>query len=131
MRSVYESDPCGLQLDRDIRALGHDCDMIAVSSIARSIEDRRLKDDRRDAASLLDAVAAPSGKCGAVWVSSEEAEAERGLARAYFEMVSAAKRLKLQFSGMLLRHGYVWNERTPAATFGAPGRGSTSNGRAP
>lgn len=114
MRFVYESGPCGFQLARDIRALGHDCDMIAVSSIARSVDDKRLKDDRRDAASLLGAVTAPGSKCRAVWVPSEEAEAARDLVRAYFDMVAATKRLKPQFSGMLLRHGCVWNERTPA-----------------
>ena len=81
--------------------------MIAVSSIARSIDDKRLKDDRRDAASLLGAVTAPGSKCRAVWVPSEEAEAARDLVRAYFDMIAATKRLKLQFSGMLPRHGYV------------------------
>ena len=61
MRFVYKSGPCGFQLARDIRALGHDCDMIAVSSIARIADDKRLKDDRRDGASLLGAVTAPGG----------------------------------------------------------------------
>lgn len=68
MRFVYESGPCGFQLARDIRALGHDCDMIAVSSIARSVDDKRLKDDRRDAASLLGAVTAPGSK--SFWLSA-------------------------------------------------------------
>lgn len=41
--------------------------------------------------------------------------AERGgrsradLVRVDFDMIAATKRLMLQFSGMLLRHGYVWN----------------------
>ena len=68
MRFVYESGLCGFQLARDIRALGHDCDMIAVSSIARSVDDKRLKDDRRDEASLLGAVTAPGSK--SFWLSA-------------------------------------------------------------
>jgi len=93
--------------------MGIDCDIIAVTSIPRSTEDKRLKDDRRDAQSLLEAVTAPSSKCKAVHIPSEESEAARDLCRAYYDMVLATKRLKMQFSAMLLRHGFVWNERTP------------------
>lgn len=113
-RFVYESGPCGFQLARDLRAMGHACDVIAVTSIPKSSDDRRLKDDRRDAASLLDAVTSPNSKCRSVWVPSEESEAARDLVRAYYDLVLATKRLKMQFSGMLLRHGVVWNSRTPA-----------------
>ena len=113
LRFVYESGPCGFQLAREIRAMGIDCDIIAVTSIPRSTEDKRLKDDRRDAQSLLEAVTAPSSKCKAVHIPSEESEAARDLCRAYYDMVLATKRLKMQFSAMLLRHGFVWNERTP------------------
>ena len=112
LRFVYESGPCGFQLARDIRAMGVDCDVIAVSSIPRSPEDRRLKDDRRDARLLLDAVTAPAGKCRRVYVPSEEAEAARDLCRAHADMVASTGRLKLQTTAILLRHGYVWNERT-------------------
>ena len=42
--------------------------MIAVSSIARSVDDKRLKDDRRDEASLLGAVTAPGSK--SFWLSA-------------------------------------------------------------
>ena len=113
IRFVYESGPCGFQLAREIRAMGIDCDVIAVTSIPRSAEAKRTKDDRRDAQSLLEAVTAPNSRCGAVHMPSEESEAARDLCRAYYDMVLATKRLKMQFSAMLLRHGFVWNERTP------------------
>ena len=113
LRFVYESGPCGFQLAREIRAMGIDCDIIAVTTIPRSTEARRLKDDRKDAQSLLEAVMAPGSKCRTVYVPSGESEAARDLCRAYYDMVLATKRLKMQFSAMLLRHGFVWNERTP------------------
>lgn len=119
MRFAYESGPCGFQLARDIRALGHDCDVIAVSSIPRSAEAKRMKDDRNDADSLLEALINPKSKCKAVWVPSEEAEAARDLVRAYYDAVQATKVLKMQTSAMLLRHGFVWNERTPAGNLRA------------
>ena len=119
MRFVYESGPCGFQLARDIRELGHDCDVIAITSVPRSAKDKTFKDDRRDAEVLLDAVTAPKSKCRAVWLPSTECEAARDLVRAYYDMVAATKRLKLQVSGMLLRHGIVWKERTPAGNLRA------------
>lgn len=114
VRFAYESGPCGFQLARDLRAAGHDCDVIAVSSIPRSAADRRFKDDRRDARSLLEALVSPSGRCRAVHVPSPDAEAARDLVRAYHDAVASATRLKLQTSAMLLRHGRVWDERTPS-----------------
>ena len=113
-RFVYESGPCGFQLARDLLALGQRCDVIAVTSIPRSTSDKQRKDDRRDAESLLSAVTAQSSKCRAVYIPSEEAEAARDLVRTYYDLVLAMKRLKMQFSAMLLRHGHVWDERTAA-----------------
>lgn len=112
-RFVYESGPCGFQLARDLRAMGLDCDVIAVSTIPRSADDRSLKDDGRDARALLDAVLSPGSRCRAVWLPSEEAEGARDAVRAYFDQSRAARALKQQTSGMLLRHGLVWNERCP------------------
>ena len=89
------------QLAREIRAMGIDCDIIAVTSIPRSTEDKRLKDDRRDAQSLLKAVTAPSCKCRAVYIPSGESEVTRDLCRAYYDMVLATKRLKTRFSAIV------------------------------
>ena len=44
---------------------GRACDMIAVSSIPKSADDRAPKDDRRDARSLLEAVTSPTSRCRA------------------------------------------------------------------
>lgn len=116
LRFAYESGPCGYQLARDIRSAGCCCDVIAVKSIPRSVDVRRVKDDKRDAQSLLEAVLAPNSSRRTVYLPSEEAEAARDLCRAHYDMVAATKRLKMQTSGMLLRHGYVWNERTSSGS---------------
>ncbi|MCL2757538.1 MAG: hypothetical protein FWD43_05620, partial [Coriobacteriia bacterium] len=62
-RFAYESGPCGFQLAREIRALGHDCEIIAVTSIARSEEDKCFKDDSRDAGRLLAELTSIYPKC--------------------------------------------------------------------
>lgn len=112
LRFVYESGPCGFSLARDLRSLGHDCDIIAVSSIPKSTRSKAFKDDRGDAAALLSAVIAPKSECRAVFVPSVECEAAREMVRSYHDMISILKSLKARFSGMLLRHGVVWNRRT-------------------
>ena len=109
---AYESGPCGFSLQRELAALGHDCDVIAVTSIARDGKDKLLKDDRRDADRLLAEMTNPASKIRAVWVPGEGVEALRDLTRAYYDAVAASKRSKLQTSAFLLRHGHVWNERT-------------------
>ena len=131
VRFVYESGPCGFQLARDLRGAGLDCDVIAVSSIPRSASDRAFKDDRRDARALLEAVVAPSSRCRAVYVPSEEAEAARDMVRAHQDASAATRRLKKQLSAMLLRHGHVWDERTASGPSGRPGRETTSPGSGP
>ena len=109
---AYESGPCGFSLQREFVALGHDCDVIAVTSIARDGKDKLLKDDRRDADRLLAEMTNPASKARAVWVPDEPTEALRDITRAYYDAVAAAKRSKLQTSAFLLRRGHVWNERT-------------------
>lgn len=110
---AYESGPCGFQLQRDFKNLGHSCDMIAVSSIPRSPEDKYLKDDRRDAKRLLSEITKIDGKAKTVYVPSTRYEALRDLTRARYDAVKAAKRSKQLVSSLLTRYGYTWNEKTP------------------
>jgi len=112
IRFAYESGPCGYYLARDIHALGHDCDIIAVSSIPRSNEDKYLKDDNRDATRLLSELVSIHSTCKPIWIPEEKSEADRDLVRTYCDVLFASKATKQQLSGFLLRHGYVWNERT-------------------
>ena len=109
---AYESGPCGFSLQRELAALGHDCEVIAVTSIARDGKDKLLKDDRRDADRLLAEMTNPASKARAVWVPDGATEALRDLTRAYHDALDASKRSRLQASSFLLRRGHVWNERT-------------------
>lgn len=120
--AAYESGCTGFYLCRELRSLGIDCDVVAVSSIARSVDDRRRKDDKRDAKRLLQELLIPDSSLSKVWLPDEECECMRDLARTYHDLVVAQIRLKQQTSALLLRHGYIWNERTltgkPKATWG-------------
>jgi transposase len=50
---VYEAEPCGCGLVRDLRARGYACEVIAPSKIPRRAGDR-VKTDRRDAVRLAE-----------------------------------------------------------------------------
>lgn len=109
---AYESGPCGFQLCRDIRALDHSCDVIAVTSIPRSPEDKYLKDDKRDAQRLLSEMTKVDSKLKTVYVPTTRIESLRDLTRARYDAMAISRRSRQLVSSMLTRYGYVWNERT-------------------
>ena len=109
---AYESGPCGFQLCRDIRGLGHSCDVIAVSSIPRSPEDKYHKDDRRDAQRLLSEMTKIDSKLKTVYVPTTRIESLRDLTRARYDAMVISRRSRQLVSSMLTRYGHVWNERT-------------------
>lgn len=63
-RAVCESGPTGFALCRELRALGAGCIVGAVSKMQRPAADRRVKNDRRDAAFLAGLPAAPQRRRG-------------------------------------------------------------------
>ena len=109
---AYESGCTGVHLARDLRTLGYDCDVIAVSTLARSPKDRKAKCDRHDAKVILREVLNPLATYSTVWVPDAPTEAERDLARAYRDAADACKRAKQKLTSFLLCRGHVWNERT-------------------
>lgn len=110
-RAVYESGVTGFHLCRELRALGVDCVIGAVSKMLRPAADRRVKTDRRDAEFLAKQLAVHEVR--EVHVPDEECEAARDLSRALADArdeVAAAKQLLSKF---LLRHGHCYPNRTP------------------
>lgn len=109
---AYESGCTGFHLCRELRALGADCDVIAVTTLARSVKDQQNKNDRVDARAILREIVSPMPEYSVVWVPDEETEAARMLARAYDAAVVDLKRKKQRLIAFLLVMGYTWNERT-------------------
>jgi transposase len=79
LRFCYEAGPCGYGLHRQIKALGHECVVVAPSLIPMKAGDR-IKTDRRDAAMLAKLHCA--GELTAVWIPDAAHEAMRDLIRA-------------------------------------------------
>jgi transposase len=104
---VYEAGPSGYGWVRYLRSQGWDCDVIAPSHIKRSVADRRIKTDRRDA--LLLAKESRAGNLVSILVPDTRDEAIRDLARTRADAVSARLRARLQLQAMLLRQGRNYN----------------------
>lgn len=111
--AAYESGCTAFGLCRGLRGLGIDCDVIAVTTLAKSGKQRIQKCDKLDARAILSAMMNPMSEHTCVWCPDVEAEGARDLARAADEAVQSLKRSKQKMLALLLRHGFVWNEKTP------------------
>lgn len=105
----YEAGPTGYGLYRQIKQLGHDCQVVAPSLIPRKPGDR-VKTNRRDALSLARQLRA--GDLTAVWVPDARHEAMRELTRARWATVRDLRSKRQQVSSLLLRLGRHYPRQT-------------------
>lgn len=105
----YEAGPCGYGVYHQLRALGHDCTVVAPSLIPRK-PGERIKTDRRDAIKL--ARLHRSGDLTSVWVPDKEQEAVRDLVRCREDIKRAQQRARQRLGAFLLRHGRIYPGRS-------------------
>lgn len=110
-KCVYESGVTGFHLVRELRSMGIDCVVGAVSKMVKPPADKRRKNDRADAEFLARQLLAHSIK--EVFVPDEETEGARCLSRALEDARDDLVRAKHRLTHLLIRWGHVWNERTP------------------
>jgi transposase len=104
----YEAGPTGYGLYRQVRALGHDCMVVAPSLIPRK-PGERVKTNRRDAVTLARLLRA--GELTAVWVPDAIHEAVRDLVRAREAASADLRKKRQQLHSFLLRHGRIFTGR--------------------
>jgi transposase len=95
----YEAGPTGYGLYRQIRALGHECHVVAPSMVPVR-PGGHIKTDRRDATTL--AALYRAGELTAIWVPDEAHEAMRDLVRARHAAMEAVRRARQQLLSFLL-----------------------------
>jgi len=105
----YEAGPCGYGVLRQIKGLGHQCDVVAPSLIPRKPGDR-VKTDRRDATML--ARLHRAGELTAVWAPDADHEAMRDLIRLRGVVRQVVTRARQHLQGFLLRHGRTHGQGT-------------------
>lgn len=108
---VYESGVTGFHLVRELRSMGVDCVVGAVSKMAKPPAEARRKNDRNDAEFLARQLLAHNVR--EVFVPDEETEGARCLSRAHEDARDDLVRAKHRLTHLLIRWGHVWDERTP------------------
>jgi transposase len=106
----YEAGPCGYVLQRQIKALGSDCIVVAPSLIPVK-PGERIKTDRRDARKLAQLLRA--GLLTEVRPPTVQEEAVRDLVRCREDVLEDLGRCRHRLTKMLLRRGYVWRTGRP------------------
>src|SRR5512147_1143431 len=104
----YEAGPTGYGLYHQVRALGHDCTVVAPSLIPRK-PGERVKTNRRDA---VTARLFRAGELTPVWVPDAVHEAVRDLVRAREAAAQDFRKKRQQLLSFLLRHGRIFSGRT-------------------
>lgn len=107
-KAVYESGVTGFYLVRELRALGVDCIVGAVSKMQKPCADKRKKNDRTDAEFLAQLLSMQN--IIEVFVLDEECEAMRDIARVLEDVREDLIRAKQRLTKFLLRHGYLFDE---------------------
>ena len=105
---AYEAGPCGYGLQRQLRAAGLECQVIAPSLIPRKPGDR-IKTDRRDARRLAELL--EGGLLTEVQAPTPQAEAVRDLCRAREDAKEDQTRARHRLGKFLLRRGLHWGRK--------------------
>lgn len=108
-RACYESGPTGFHMARELRALGLDCAVAAVSRMQRPAADARRKNDRRDAEFIARMLA--THNIVEVPLPDVAVEAARDLDRALDDATRELRRSRQRLNMFLIRLGHVWDER--------------------
>lgn len=108
-RACYESGPTGFHMARELRALGLDCAVAAVSKMQRPAADARRKNDRRDAEFIARMLA--THNIVEVPLPDAAVEAARDLDRALDDATVEYRRARQRLNMFLIRLGHVWDER--------------------
>ena len=108
-RACYESGPTSFHMARELRALGLDCAVAAVSKMQRPAADARRKNDRRDAEFIARMLA--THNIVEVPLPDMAVEAARDLDRALDDATRELRRSRQRLNMFLIRLGHVWDER--------------------
>ena len=105
----YKAGVCGFVLQRRLEKRGCVCQVIAPSLVLPK-PGERVKTDRRDAKKLLRLFA--GGQLTQVYAPDGAQEADRELTRCRECTPIDRKRPRQRLNGLLVRHGYIYQEGT-------------------
>jgi transposase len=106
---VYEAGPCGFGIYRGLIGRGHECWVVAPSTVPRRVRDR-IKTDRRDSVKL--AGLARAGELTPIYVPAVADEAMRDLVRAREDAVVMQRQARQRLTALLLRNDVRYAGKT-------------------
>jgi transposase len=104
----YEASSCGFILRDEAWAAGIECKVLAPTKMEKSVEQRKNKNDDRDADDVLEKLRAhvlAGNKLPTVWVPDLQTRDDREVLRTRLELSEKQTQVKAQIQMLLKRHG--------------------------
>jgi len=108
IRMAYEASACGFVLADEARAQGIECEVLAPTKMEKSIDQRKQKNDDRDADDVVEKLRGhvlAGNRLPTVWVPDPQTRDDRELIRTRLELGEKQTKLKAQVQMLLKRYG--------------------------
>jgi len=105
---AYEASSCGFILCDEAEAQGIRCFVLAPTKLEKSVEQRKHKNDDRDADDVLEKLRGhvlAGNRLPTVWIPGRQIRDDRELVRARVEVGEKQARVKTQIQMLVKRHG--------------------------
>lgn len=105
---AYEASSCGFVLCDEAEAAGITCWVLAPTKMEKSVEQRKHKNDDRDAEDVLEKLRAhvlAGNRLPTVWIPDRQTRDDRELIRARLDLTEKQTQTKTQIQMLLKRHG--------------------------
>jgi transposase len=105
---AYEASSCGFVLFDEARAAGIDCKVLAPTKMEKSVQQKKNKNDDRDADDVLEKLRAhvlAGNRLPTVWIPNSEIRDDREVVRARLAVRDRQTQVKAQIQMLLKRHG--------------------------
>jgi transposase len=108
IRMAYEASACGFVLADEAQAEGIDCVVLAPTKMEKSVEQRKQKNDDRDAQDVIEKLRGhvlAGNRLPTVWIPDQQTRDDRELMRSRMELSDKQTKLKSQIQMLLKRYG--------------------------
>jgi len=105
---AYEASACGFVLSDEAEAMRVQCWVLAPTKMEKSVEQRKQKNDDRDADDLVEKLRGhvlAGNRLPTVWVPDNQTRDDRELIRTRLELAEKQTQVKAQVQMLLKRHG--------------------------
>ena len=105
---AYEASSCGFVLRDEAEKVGIECWVLAPTKMKKSVEQRKHKNDDRDADDVVEKLRGhilAGNRLPTVWVPDQQTREDRELIRARLELSDKQAQVKSQIQMLFKRHG--------------------------